>query len=49
MTSMDGELARLVREGKVTLDEAYMKAVDKKAFEGMVNPAPPGGDGRKAR
>ncbi len=35
MVSMDAELARLVREGLVHEEEAYMKAIDKKAFEGM--------------
>jgi twitching motility protein PilT len=37
MQLMDHELARLVREGHVTSDEAYMRAVDKKVFEGLVS------------
>jgi twitching motility protein PilT len=37
MQSMDRELSRLVNEGVVDFDEAYMKAVDKSAFEGMVH------------
>jgi twitching motility protein PilT len=36
MQSMDQELIRLVKEGKVHLDEAFMKANDKKAFEGAL-------------
>jgi twitching motility protein PilT len=40
MQSMDSELARLVREGHVDADEAYMKSNDKKAFEGLA-----GGEG----
>ena len=36
MQGMDSELARLVRSGEVAFDEAYLKAVDKKAFEGLV-------------
>lgn len=35
MQSMDSELARLVGEGLVDYDEAYMKANDKKAFEAL--------------
>jgi twitching motility protein PilT len=35
MQSMDSELGRLVREGVVDADEAFMKANDKKAFEGL--------------
>ena len=33
MQSMDGELMRLLREGKIVAEEAYMKATDKKLFE----------------
>ena len=36
MQSMDSEILRLLREGKIHADEAYMKAVDKKAFEAAV-------------
>lgn len=36
MQSMDSELARLVLDGSVEYEEAYMKANDKKAFEGLV-------------
>jgi len=44
MQSMDSELARLVLENLVEYDEAYMKANDKKAFEGLV-----GADPQKAK
>ena len=37
MQSMDMDLSRLVREGVVDLDDAYAKAVDKKAFDAMVS------------
>ena len=33
MQSMDSELSRLVREGLVHADDAFMRAIDKKAFE----------------
>ena len=33
MQSMDNELMRLYREGKITADDAYMKANVKKEFE----------------
>ncbi len=33
MQSMDSELMRLYREGKVSAEEAYLRAVDKKTFE----------------
>jgi twitching motility protein PilT len=33
MQSMDSELMRLYREGKIAAEEAYLRAVDKKAFE----------------
>jgi Tfp pilus assembly pilus retraction ATPase PilT len=33
MQSMDSELMRLYREGKVSPEEAYLRAVDKKTFE----------------
>jgi twitching motility protein PilT len=33
MQSMDGELRRLVQEGLITNEEAYMRAVNKKEFE----------------
>ena len=35
MQVMDRELARLVKKGIVDYEEAYMKAVDKAAFEGL--------------
>jgi len=35
MQVMDRELSRLVRKGIVDYEEAYMKAVDKAAFEGL--------------
>ena len=38
MQLMDGELARLVNEGIVAPEEAYMRALDKGAFEGQVRP-----------
>ena len=37
MQSMDSELARLVRDGAVDADDAYMKSNDKKAFETLAN------------
>lgn len=36
MQSMDSELIRLVKEGKISAEEGYMKAFDKKAFEDAV-------------
>jgi twitching motility protein PilT len=36
MQSMDSELARLVKAGVVTQEEAYAKAIDKKAFETQI-------------
>jgi twitching motility protein PilT len=36
MQSMDWELERLFKEGKITAEEAYMKAANKKNFEWMV-------------
>ncbi|MBN2371842.1 MAG: PilT/PilU family type 4a pilus ATPase [Vicinamibacteria bacterium] len=36
MQSMDGELKRLVQEGLITTEEAYMRAVNKKEFEAPV-------------
>ena len=47
MQSMDQELIRLAREGKVHAEEAYIKAVDKKLFESAVGPmgAPAGAAG----
>jgi len=33
MQSMDSELSRLVKEGLVHADDAFMRAIDKKAFE----------------
>ena len=43
MQSMDGELKRLVQVGLVTPEEAYMRAVGKKEFEGPEEPAPVAG------
>jgi len=43
MQSMDSELIRLVKEGKVDHEEAYMKALDKNAFEGALAPPKAGG------
>ncbi len=40
MQSMDSDLARLVKEGQVHLEEAYMKAIDKKAFDALVSGGP---------
>ncbi|MCU0693004.1 MAG: PilT/PilU family type 4a pilus ATPase, partial [Polyangiaceae bacterium] len=37
MQLMDQELARLVREGQVHKEEAFMKAIDKKAFEALLS------------
>ncbi len=39
MQGMDAELARLVRDGVVAFDEAYLKATDKKAFETLARGA----------
>jgi twitching motility protein PilT len=39
MQSMDLELLRLYKEGVVSADEAYMKANNKKDFEGLIRPA----------
>jgi twitching motility protein PilT len=36
MQTMDGELARLFREGKITAEDGYMRAADKRAFEAVV-------------
>jgi twitching motility protein PilT len=33
MQLMDGELIRLAKEGRVDVDDAYAKAVDKRGFE----------------
>ena len=33
MQSMDSELMRLYRDGKIAAEEAYLRAADKKAFE----------------
>jgi twitching motility protein PilT len=43
MQLMDGELMRLVKEGKISADDAYAKAVSKKEFEGLAGgePTPP--------
>jgi twitching motility protein PilT len=38
MQSMDSELIRLASSGVVSVEEAYMKAKDKKAFEAAVGP-----------
>ena len=46
MQSMDSDLARLVKAGIVDADEAFVKAVDKKAFEALV--APPGAKDARA-
>jgi twitching motility protein PilT len=40
MQSMDGELKRLVQEGMITAEEAYMRAVNKKEFESPGAAAP---------
>ncbi|HUG54484.1 MAG TPA: type IV pilus twitching motility protein PilT, partial [Vicinamibacteria bacterium] len=42
MQAMDSELRRLVREGLVTPEEAYMRAASKKEFEHGDEPAAPG-------
>jgi Tfp pilus assembly pilus retraction ATPase PilT len=47
MQAMDTELLRLVREGVITPEEAYMRASSKKEFEKDESPvsapaAPPG-------
>ena len=36
MQTMDGELGRLFREGKITAEDGYMRAADKRAFEAVV-------------
>ena len=36
MQSMDSELARLYREGRISAEDGYMRASDKKAFEAVV-------------
>jgi twitching motility protein PilT len=36
MQLMDGELMRLLREGRISAEDAYVKAVNKKDFEGLV-------------
>jgi twitching motility protein PilT len=41
MQLMDGELSRLLREGKISGDDAYVKAANKKDFEGFVADAAP--------
>jgi twitching motility protein PilT len=41
MQSMDGELRRLVREGVISPEEAYMRAASKKEFEQSEVPAAP--------
>jgi twitching motility protein PilT len=50
MQSMDVELARLVTEGVVTLEDGYAKANDKRAFEQMTGTgdAQPGQPGQAA-
>ena len=45
MQSMDNELIRLVRKNLVSVDDAYMKAVNKKEFEAIIE----GRDPAKAR
>ena len=42
MQAMDGELRRLVREGVISPEEAYMRAAGKKEFEQGEPPAAPG-------
>jgi twitching motility protein PilT len=46
MQSMDVELARLVNEGVITLEEGYAKANDKRAFENMTGSGPEKGNER---
>jgi twitching motility protein PilT len=41
MQLMDQELLRLLREGKLSRDEAYAKAASKKEFEAAPAPAAP--------
>ena len=36
MQSMDNELLRLVKEGVVSADDAYVKAVNKKDFDDVI-------------
>ncbi|MEZ4393982.1 MAG: PilT/PilU family type 4a pilus ATPase [Polyangiales bacterium] len=36
MLTMDGELARLFREGKISAEDGYMRANDKRSFEAVV-------------
>jgi twitching motility protein PilT len=43
MQSMDSDLKRLVKEGIISADEAYMKANNKKEFEEIINGKDPGG------
>ena len=40
MQSMDSELVRLVKDGQIDQEDAYMKAFDKKAFEAALAPPP---------
>ncbi|MBN2641243.1 MAG: PilT/PilU family type 4a pilus ATPase [Victivallales bacterium] len=37
MCSMDGNLMRLYNDGRITANEAYMKASDKKTFANLIN------------
>ena len=44
MLLMDTDLLRLAREGAISVDEAYARAINKKDFEALVTdrgPAPP--------
>jgi twitching motility protein PilT len=48
MHLMDGELKRLVREEVISLEEAYMRAANKKEFEKAEEPEPAAGEPRVA-
>jgi Tfp pilus assembly ATPase PilU len=53
MQSMDSELMRLYRDGKIAAEEAYLRAADKKSFEvafgWSTEAAGRGGQGRAAQ
>jgi twitching motility protein PilT len=48
MQQMDSDLLRLFKEGKISGDEAYLKARDKKAFEEMMAGGPKKADSSQA-
>jgi twitching motility protein PilT len=40
MQTMDQALAKYVKEGKITAEAAYEKAIDKESFKKQMGPAP---------